>query len=67
MQNLCSRTLQAVTEVGTSRVVGGIHFRRAVEEGALLGQRIGAYVVQNFLGAHLLAASIRHCWPGDSV
>jgi hypothetical protein len=31
---------QAVDEVGYSRIVGGVHFRKAVDDGAALGRKV---------------------------
>jgi membrane-associated phospholipid phosphatase len=36
----------AAAEASISRLYGGIHFRRAIEEGAAQGMRVGAHVVQ---------------------
>jgi hypothetical protein len=40
----------AANEAGMSRIYGGIHFMTANLEGLRCGQRLGAYVVENFLG-----------------
>jgi hypothetical protein len=37
---------QAAEEAAISRLYGGIHYRRAVEQGALQGRRIGALVIE---------------------
>jgi hypothetical protein len=42
----------AVEDVNDSRVYGGIHFRRAVEQGSALGAKVGAYVYNKFLSEY---------------
>ena len=37
---------QAAAEAAISRLYGGIHYRRAIEEGSIQGQRVGEQVVQ---------------------
>ena len=42
---------QAVEEVNDSRVLGGVHFRKSVEDGARLGRQVAAYVYDRLDGA----------------
>jgi hypothetical protein len=37
---------QAAAEARISRLYGGIHYRRAIEEGGVQGQRVGEHVVR---------------------
>ena len=45
------RLSQARDENADSRVVVGIHFRTAVEQGVRLGQKIGKYTIKHNLRA----------------
>jgi hypothetical protein len=40
----------AAAEAGMSRIFGGIHFMSANLQGLASGARLGAYVMDNFLG-----------------
>ena len=44
------RGREAAAEAGLSRIFGGIHFMSANQQGLQSGARIGAYVIENFLG-----------------
>ncbi|KAG0601885.1 hypothetical protein M758_11G145400 [Ceratodon purpureus] len=42
-------TLEAAeVEVGVSRIYGGIHFRKSIEDGLLVGEDVGDYVWEHF-------------------
>jgi membrane-associated phospholipid phosphatase len=48
----------AAAEASISRLYGGIHFRRAIEEGAAQGQRVGAHVVARLVTRGAARASV---------
>ncbi|MEO7962518.1 MAG: vanadium-dependent haloperoxidase [Gemmatimonadaceae bacterium] len=49
----------AASEAAISRLYGGIHYRRAVEQGSIQGQRLGAMIVEHVRtrGAPVVAAT----------
>ena len=42
---------QALEDMNDSRVLGGVHFRKSVEDGARLGRQVAAYVYARLDGA----------------
>jgi hypothetical protein len=49
----------AAAEAAVSRLYGGIHYRRAVEQGSIQGRRVGEHVVRRTGGAALTQTSAR--------
>ena len=41
--------IQASEEAAVSRLYGGIHYRMAIEEGVLQGEKVGSYILENLI------------------